>query len=161
MLSGNYVCDATYGFHTLQGDDVLHITMASDPTTVWFVYHVITSNTVYDITLPVTFFNKSSKIGIRFALILPHVIHVLPGLNSAYGFSMIRKRLCSMLYSPASHRSITSSRMWFLGTNLESHVWGGLVSECYQSLTAHQHQKGHTVPKQVITVTTSIQVATV
>ncbi len=21
--------------------------------------------------------------------------------------------------------------------------------ECYQSLTAHQHQKGHTVPKQV------------
>ncbi len=24
------------------------------------------------------------------------------------------------------------------------------VSECYQSLTAHQHQKGHTVPKQVI-----------
>ncbi len=23
--------------------------------------------------------------------------------------------------------------------------------ECYQSLTAHQHQKGHTMPKQVIT----------
>ncbi len=23
------------------------------------------------------------------------------------------------------------------------------VSECYQSLTAHQHQKGHTVPKQL------------
>ncbi len=23
------------------------------------------------------------------------------------------------------------------------------VSECYQSLTAHQHQRGHTVPKQV------------
>ncbi len=35
------------------------------------------------------------------------------------------------------------------------------VSECYQSLTAHQHQKGHTVPKQVITITTSIQVAKV
>ncbi len=35
------------------------------------------------------------------------------------------------------------------------------VSECYQSLTAHQHQKGHTVPKQVITIPTSIQVATV
>ncbi len=35
------------------------------------------------------------------------------------------------------------------------------VSECYQSLTAHQHQKGHTVPKQVMTITTSIQVATV
>ena len=35
------------------------------------------------------------------------------------------------------------------------------VSECYQSLTAHQHQKGHTVPKQVITITTSIQVVTV
>ncbi len=34
-------------------------------------------------------------------------------------------------------------------------------SECYQSLTAHQHQKGHTVPKQVITISTSIQVATV
>ncbi len=26
----------------------------------------------------------------------------------------------------------------------------GEVSECYHSLTAHQHQKGHTVPKQVI-----------
>ncbi len=26
------------------------------------------------------------------------------------------------------------------------------VYECYQSLTAHQHQKGHTVPKQVITI---------
>ncbi len=32
------------------------------------------------------------------------------------------------------------------------------MSECYQSLTAHQHQKGHTVPKQVITIATSIQV---
>ncbi len=32
------------------------------------------------------------------------------------------------------------------------------VSECYQSLTAHQHQNGHTVPKQVITIATSIQV---
>ncbi len=29
------------------------------------------------------------------------------------------------------------------------------------SLTAHQHQKGHTVPKQVIMIATSIQVATV
>ncbi len=27
--------------------------------------------------------------------------------------------------------------------------------ECYQSLTAHQHQKGHTVPKQVIMISTS------
>ncbi len=35
------------------------------------------------------------------------------------------------------------------------------VSECYQSLTAHQHQKGHTVPKQVITIATSIQFTTV
>ncbi len=35
------------------------------------------------------------------------------------------------------------------------------VSECYQSLTAHQHQKGHTVPKQVIMIATSIQVVTV
>ncbi len=35
------------------------------------------------------------------------------------------------------------------------------VSECYQSLTAHQHQKGHTMPKQVIMISTSIQVATV
>ncbi len=35
------------------------------------------------------------------------------------------------------------------------------VSECYQSLTAHQHQKGQTVPKQVIMIATSIQVATV
>ena len=35
------------------------------------------------------------------------------------------------------------------------------VSECYQSLTAHQHQKGHTVPKQVITIATLIQVTTV
>ncbi len=31
----------------------------------------------------------------------------------------------------------------------------------YHSLTAHQHQKGHTVPKQVIMIATSIQVATV
>ncbi len=31
----------------------------------------------------------------------------------------------------------------------------------YHSLTAHQHQKGHTVPKQVIIIVTSIQVATV
>ncbi len=35
------------------------------------------------------------------------------------------------------------------------------LRECYQSLTAHQHQKGHTVPKQVITIATSIQVFTV
>ena len=35
------------------------------------------------------------------------------------------------------------------------------VCVCYQSLTAHQHQKGHTVPKQVITIATSIQVTTV
>ncbi len=39
--------------------------------------------------------------------------------------------------------------------------WFANVCECYQSLTAHQHQKGHTVPKQVITVATSIQVTTV
>ncbi len=31
----------------------------------------------------------------------------------------------------------------------------------YHSLTARQHQKGHTVPKQVIMIATSIQVATV
>ncbi len=31
----------------------------------------------------------------------------------------------------------------------------------YHTLTAHQHQKGHTVPKQVIMIATSIQVATV
>ncbi len=31
----------------------------------------------------------------------------------------------------------------------------------YHGLTAHQHQKGHTVPKQVIMIATSIQVATV
>ncbi len=31
------------------------------------------------------------------------------------------------------------------------------VSECYQCLTAHQHHKGHTVPKQVITISTSIK----
>ncbi len=31
----------------------------------------------------------------------------------------------------------------------------------YHSLTSHQHQKGHTVPKQVIMIATSIQVATV
>ncbi len=31
----------------------------------------------------------------------------------------------------------------------------------YHSLTAHQHQKGHTVPKQVIMIAKSIQVATV
>ncbi len=31
----------------------------------------------------------------------------------------------------------------------------------YHSLTAHQHQKAHTVPKQVVMIATSIQVATV
>ncbi len=31
----------------------------------------------------------------------------------------------------------------------------------YHSLTVHQHQKGHTVSKQVIMIATSIQVATV
>ncbi len=31
----------------------------------------------------------------------------------------------------------------------------------YHSLTAHQHRKGHTVPKQVIMIATSIQVGTV
>ncbi len=31
----------------------------------------------------------------------------------------------------------------------------------YHSLMAHEHQKGHTVPKQVIMIATSIQVATV
>ncbi len=31
----------------------------------------------------------------------------------------------------------------------------------YHSLTAHQHQMGHTVPKQVIMIATLIQVATV
>ncbi len=31
----------------------------------------------------------------------------------------------------------------------------------YHSLTAHQHQNGHTVPKEVIMIATSIQVATV
>ncbi len=35
------------------------------------------------------------------------------------------------------------------------------VSEWYPSLTAHQHQKGHTVPKPVIMIATSIQFATV
>ncbi len=30
------------------------------------------------------------------------------------------------------------------------------VGECYHSLTAHQHQEGHTVPKQVIMIATSI-----
>ena len=38
---------------------------------------------------------------------------------------------------------------------------GVSVSECYQSLMVHQHQKGHTVPKQVIMIAMSIQVATV
>ncbi len=37
-------------------------------------------------------------------------------------------------------------------------VW---VCEWYQSLTTHQHQKGRSVPKQVIMIATSIQVATV
>ncbi len=32
---------------------------------------------------------------------------------------------------------------------------------CYQSLTAHQHQKGHTMPKQATTIATSTQVTTV
>ncbi len=35
------------------------------------------------------------------------------------------------------------------------------LDEIFQSLTAHQHQRGHTVPKQVITIAKSIQVATV
>ncbi len=32
------------------------------------------------------------------------------------------------------------------------------MNVCYQSLMAHQHQKGHTVPKQVIMIAKSIQV---
>ncbi len=35
------------------------------------------------------------------------------------------------------------------------------MGECYQSLTAHQHQNGHTVPNEVIMIATSIQVTTV
>ncbi len=34
------------------------------------------------------------------------------------------------------------------------------VSECYQSLTVHQHRKGHTVPKQVTMIATSVQLGT-
>ncbi len=40
-------------------------------------------------------------------------------------------------------------------------MYDKMVSECYQRLTAHQHQTGHTVPKQMIMIATSIQVATV
>ncbi len=40
-------------------------------------------------------------------------------------------------------------------------VQGGWWWWWYHSSTAHQHQKGHTVPKQVIMIATSIQVATV
>ncbi len=47
------------------------------------------------------------------------------------------------------------------GTKERDVEMAGYVSECYQSFTAHQHQKGHTVPKQVTTTATSIQVTTV
>ncbi len=40
-------------------------------------------------------------------------------------------------------------------------ILGVLLSVCYQSLTAHQHQKGYTVPKQLLMLATSIEVATV
>ncbi len=36
-----------------------------------------------------------------------------------------------------------------------------MIDWLYHILTAHQHQKGHTAPKQVIMIATSIQVATV
>ncbi len=47
-------------------------------------------------------------------------------------------------------------------------IWGVFAAkekdwliDCYHSLTAHQHQKGHTVPKQVIMIAMSIQVTIV
>ncbi len=50
----------------------------------------------------------------------------------------------------------TAYRLYLFSTsgtqsNPNCHVAGGLICECewYPSLTAHQHQKGHTVPKQV------------
>ncbi len=56
--------------------------------------------------------------------------------------------------SPVSSTNLTLKGQIQVHVNCE-------VSECYQSLTAHQHQKGHTMPKQVITIATSIQVFTV
>ncbi len=44
------------------------------------------------------------------------------------------------------------------GVGLEGYWWWWWW---YHSLMAHQHQKGHTVPKQVIMIARSIQVATV
>ncbi len=61
-----------------------------------------------------------------------------------------------VLGEPPKKRSDIAAEPWYLPmVNTEGWWWW------YHSLTAHQHQKGHTVPKQVIMVATSIQVATV
>ncbi len=57
-------------------------------------------------------------------------------------------------------RQLSTSLGWWRCSPCGVHELGR-VRECYQSFTAHQHQKGHTVPKQVITIAMSIQVFTV
>ena len=58
------------------------------------------------------------------------------------------------------HLRSTQTRMTALGIFRQGkeNVWWWW---CYHSLTAHQHQKDHTVPKQEIMIAKSIQVATV
>ncbi len=73
--------------------------------------------------------------------------------------------LMTAAVSTGSGKADTSCHLWLV--MLPTPTWSPhpsqywRVSECYQSLTAHQHQKGHTVPKQVITIATSIQVTKV
>ncbi len=52
----------------------------------------------------------------------------------------------------ADQSGIPDTKIWLMG---RWRWWW------YHSLMAHQHQKGHTVPKQVIMIATSIEVATV
>ncbi len=69
-----------------------------------------------------------------------------------------------MLYvHPLTQMTKDKIRSWRSSTIESSHdgsrslIIGGWW--WYHSLTAHQHQKGHTVPKQVIMIATSIQIA--
>ncbi len=56
-----------------------------------------------------------------------------------------------------------AGRLWglFVRGGVGGGVGGGGGWWRYHSLKAHQHRKGHTVPKQVIMIAMSIQVATV
>ncbi len=84
----------------------------------------------------------------------PVVLHVRERMEGAVRFPAVT--ICnqnSFRYMFSGSRSMYSKVFSSpaLGTTWVTWWW-------YHSLTAHQHQKGHTVPKQVIMIATSIQV---